>query len=169
MLRFDSEARAAITAAHELARVLGSRRLDTRHLLVAIAEAPGPVRDAIDTCGFSEQIAQTARSEAREDGLDAEALASLGIDLDAVRREAEATFGADALSGASRHPRGTLRLEPETKKALELARREAIRLNSETIGAETLALGILRADCTGRRVVRRCGIDVGALRTTLEA
>lgn len=168
MLRFSADAREMVARAHGLASAFGSSRMDTRHLLVAIAEVPGPSREAMDSVGFSEEIAQCGRDEVRRQGLDPEALATLGIDLEAVRRAAEATFGADALSGAKRHPTGSVRLEPEAKKALELARREAIRLGCSEIGNEALALGILRADCSGRRVIQRCGVDVMTLRSRLD-
>lgn len=49
-------------------------------------------------------LVTSLRSELRESGLDREALASLGIDLDAVRERAEAVFGPGALDSAGHGP-----------------------------------------------------------------
>lgn len=166
--RFSKSARDVVADAYEVARTLGNSHIDTRHLVVALAERPGATRDALDSLGFAEQVAQLAKAEVREGGLDAQALASLGIDLESVRRETEKTFGPNALDGAPRRRGASMRFEAEAKKALELAVRETIRLKSRSISDEALTLGIIRADCAGRRVLQRCDIDLDALRSTLE-
>ncbi|MGL5911422.1 MAG: Clp protease N-terminal domain-containing protein [Phycicoccus sp.] len=56
-----------------------------------------------------------------------------------------------------------------TKKALELAVREAIHLRSGRIGTEHLALGVLRADDDAvRLVLRSLAVDAPTLRRALE-
>jgi ATP-dependent Clp protease ATP-binding subunit ClpA len=75
------------------------------------------------------------------DGLDeedAEALATIGIDLDEVVRRID-----DNLGGRSGR-RGTPRLSRGSKKVLELALREAVAMRHDYIGSEHLLLGLVR-------------------------
>ena len=45
--RFTKDARSAVVGTQEVARETGSRSIDTRHLLVVLAENPGPVSRAL--------------------------------------------------------------------------------------------------------------------------
>ena len=101
-------------------------------------------------------------------GLDGDALAGLGIDLDAVRRQADAVFGPDSLERAGRTRGGHIPFTPDAKKALELALREAIRLKQKRIHTGHLMLGILRAESPGQALLLRAQVDTDALRTALE-
>lgn len=167
--RFTKEARAAVAAAQQVARDTGSRTVDSRHVLVALAEGPGPARAALAEVGAEpDQVARRVRSELRTAGLDPRALATLGIDLDAVRDRVEATFGPGALEGAARTRAGHIPFAPDAKKALELALREAIRLEHRTIDGRHLLLGILRAECPARDALRRADIALDDLRGGLE-
>ena len=168
--RFSKEARAAVIAAQEVALELGSPRIDTRHLLVALAEAAGPARTALEaSASRPDELAAECRRELQTGGMDADALASLGIDLDQVRQKADTTFGTGALDGT--RPRRTSRIafDRGAKKALELALREAIRLNRRSIDSGALLLGLLRADNPARRVLERSGADLTAVRGAVEA
>ena len=167
--RFTKEAQAVVGNAHQIARETGSRAIDSRHLLVALAEEPGSVRRALQGSGVdAATVASKARDALSTDGLDAAALATLGIDLDAVRRQADALFGRDALRQASRTPRGHVPFTPDAKKALELALREAVRLKQRSIYSTHLLLGILRSDNVARELLLEAGADTEALRTALE-
>jgi ATP-dependent Clp protease ATP-binding subunit ClpA len=167
--RFTTEARAAVVEAQQVARETGSHSIDTRHLLIVLAEDEGPVHRALGEAGAEARaVSREARAELRAGGLDADALAGLGIDLDAVRRQADAVFGPGALERAGRASRGRTPFTPDAKKALELALREAIRLKRKSIDNALLLLGILRADNPGRAVLRRAGVDTDALRAALE-
>ncbi|MGL4743287.1 MAG: Clp protease N-terminal domain-containing protein [Dermatophilaceae bacterium] len=67
-------------------------------------------------------------------------------------------------------PGGHVRFARGTRKSLELALREAIRLRSGRIGPEHLALGLLRADDDAVRLVfGSLAVDVAALRHDLES
>jgi ATP-dependent Clp protease ATP-binding subunit ClpA len=105
-------------------------------------------------------------------GLDRDALAAIGIDLDEVQARIEATFGPGALSRAAprcqqrrprrprllrrgrRGPAGTgpgngapphhIPFTPRSKKVLELSLREALALGDNYIGMEHVALALLR-------------------------
>jgi ATP-dependent Clp protease ATP-binding subunit ClpA len=167
--RFTKEARAAVVGAQEVARDTGSRSIDTRHLLVVLVEKPGPACRALRAAGAdAEAIAAKVRAHLRIGGLDGDALAGIGIDLDEVRRQADAVFGPDALERTGRAPGGHIPFTPDAKKALELALREAIRLKEKRINTGHLMLSILRADSPGRALLLRTGVDTDALRTALE-
>lgn len=167
--RFTDDARAAVVGAQEVARETSSRGVDTRHLLVALVENAGSASGALRESGVDiEALASTARAELRSSGLDRDALADLGIDLDAVRERADAVFGPDALDRAAKAPRGRIALTPEAKKSLELALREAIRLRQKAIHSGHLMLGIVRAESTGRNLLREAGVDISELRKALE-
>ncbi len=181
--RFTTEARAAVIAAQDVARETRSPLMDSRTLLVAILDpAPGTpdvsttVPDILRTLGIDPaSVAATARSSlAASDPLDGEALASLGIDLDAVRAATDTVFGEGSLDAAAPKARGRKRVTfaPEAAKAMELSLREAIRLKAKVIEPRHLLLGLLRADCPGGRILQgaatEAGVDLPALRTVLE-
>ena len=102
------------------------------------------------------------------DGLDADdaaALRAIGIDLDEVVRRIDRNLGG-ALP-ACRQPR----FGRGSKKALELALREAIALRHNYIGTEHLLLGLVRAAATGSSLdtLGAFGIERDALREAVAA
>lgn len=182
--RFTDEARAAVFRAGEEARALGHSYIGIEHLLLGVAEVPGRGALGLRRLGFD---AEAARGElVRIVGVtasDEEALRSIGIDLDEVRRRVEEAFGPGALDPDARSLRGLRRrrrrcdggplsrrlpITPRAKKGLELALREAIRLRNDAIGTEHLLLGLVRGDGTvAVRLLRAQGIEPGALRSAL--
>ena len=166
--RFSREARGAVIAAQQVAHETHSRTIDTRHVLVALAEGIGPAATALRDAGVDVGRLTTAlRSELSTAGLDREALASLGIDLAVVRERTDAVFGQGALDRA-RRSHGHIPFTRDARKALELALREAIRLKQKTIDGRHLLLGILRADCPGSDALTRRGIDIGEVRRAVD-
>jgi ATP-dependent Clp protease ATP-binding subunit ClpA len=146
-----------------------------------------PERVRAGLTGSAQAGSATDGSEPPEAGpSDAEALRNLGIDLDAVRRRAEELFGPGALdrpfdeapdrwwrrrrsgrrcTGGEPHAGGVrLRFSAEAKKALELALREAIRMDSREIRLEHVLLGLVRADGAATRLIRGLGIEPGDVR-----
>lgn len=171
--RFTKDARSAVVDAQLVARAAHSDQIDSRHLLVALAESAGPARDALSDGGLdvTELVARTRERIAAGDALDPEALAAVGIDLDEVTRRTEATFGEGALSRAGRVLRGRRKHLPFTadaKKSLELALREAIRLGSKEIDGRHLLLGLTRAESPARRVLSDAGADLERIRRLAE-
>jgi ATP-dependent Clp protease ATP-binding subunit ClpA len=173
--RFSKEARAAVIKAQEVARDEHSGVIDSRHVLVALIETPGPAVAAVAGSGLDTTDAvRTLRRDIRAgDALDADALAALGIDLDAVRDRTDAVFGEGALdrAGAARRRRspGHIPFTPDAKKGLELALREAIRLKSSTIDGGHLLLGILRDTRNpAARALSDAGADLGRIRHLVE-
>jgi len=175
--RFTDEARNAVVAAQREASALDHGWIGTEHLLLALlADADG--RAARVLRGFAVDAAW-ARGEVErivgrgEPELDADALATLGIDLDAVRERVERTFGAGALS--RRRCRrglmtgGALPFTARAKKALELSLREAIAMGDDHIGSEHVLLGLAReGDGVAGGILRSRGIDRDAVRAALQ-
>jgi ATP-dependent Clp protease ATP-binding subunit ClpA len=172
--RFSSDARATVVGAQEVARRRGAGSVDTVHLLVALSEQEGGLaaRTLVAVGVTAASFERLALGEGGEP-LDAEALASLGIDLDAVRARADAAFGEGALERARRRPRrGHLPFTKDARKALELSLREAIHAGSRSIDSGHVLLALLREEGTTAHgtlvaALDHAGSDVGALRTAL--
>ncbi|GAB3160627.1 Clp protease N-terminal domain-containing protein [Myceligenerans halotolerans] len=172
--RFTRQARAVVTDAQIVARGLHSPAIDSRHVVIALAETDGSAARALRSTGLTPgTIASAVRREiAGDGGLDSEALASLGIDLEAVRVTTDATFGDGAFDAAARRsgPKGHIPFTRDAKKSLELALREAVRLRSKDIDETHLLLGILRdGHAPGAKALSDAGVDVPALRAALES
>ena len=162
--RFTHEARIAVVGAQEVARARGTRQITTTHLLVALLSPGAATTDAVNESGGDVE-ALTRTAEHGE--LDGQALSAVGVDLEQVTARTEEVFGPGALARAGRSPKH-LPFRRESKKALELALREAVRLQERTITARHLLLGLIRAECDGRTALVRAGADLAALRTALE-
>ena len=171
--RFTKDARSAVVDAQQVARTAHSDQIDSRHLLVALAEHEGPARSALAEGGLDvAALGERARADiAAGDALDPGALAAVGIDLDEVTRRTEATFGEGALTRAGRMLRGRRKhipFTPDAKKSLELALREAIRLGSKEIHGGHLLLGLTRAESPARTVLSDAGADLDSVRRHAE-
>ena len=144
--RFSGECRQVVGRAHEQARQLGHPFLGTEHLLLALLdEADGYTAAALRSSGTDTGDIRRQILWMIGDRLDAEALTSLGIDLQRVREVTEKRFGAGALA-STRWPtpiKGHLPLTRRVKTVLELSARAARRLGQQTIRPEHLMLGIL--------------------------
>jgi len=118
-LRLSPDAIAVAIGGYEQALRLGHRYLGSEHFLLALAAADQPAGAVLREHGVTperveEEIARRARAALFGD-LDGEALAAIGIDVNAVRASIEASFGPDALAQAGqalhREPR-VRRLDP---------------------------------------------------------
>ena len=107
--RFTDGARQVVVRAQEDARRLGHNYIGCEHLLLAAAETGEPAGVVLRDQGVTperveaEILRTIGRGSAGADplrGLDREALAAIGIDLDVVRARIEAAFGPDALDRA---------------------------------------------------------------------
>ena len=164
--RFTAEARAAVSAAVVQARHTGSHHCDTRHLLLALLEGSGARAALWDADANAAECVAALEGSVSAGSLDAEALASIGVDLQAVSARIDAVFGPDALRRGAARRGSRPRVAPDVKKALQLALREAVRLRDRSIDAHHLMLGVLRADCPGRRILARY-VDLDLLRQAL--
>jgi hypothetical protein len=106
--RFTDTARHVVAQAQEDARGLGHGYIGCEHLLLAAAAAGEPASAVLRDQGVTPdrvkaeilRAAGRGQPTAPVGGLDADALASIGIDLDVVRARIEAAFGPDALTRA---------------------------------------------------------------------
>lgn len=159
--RFSRSARLAVVVAQEEARELRSPRIDVEHLLLGLlaqseqgvpallAEQAGLTRASVRQALVDEGASAPLGAD------DAEALRSIGIDLDAVRESLEASFGADALDRAQPPQRrglfgrdwtaGHIPFTREAKKVLELSLREALARKDKSIESGHMLLAVLRA------------------------
>jgi ATP-dependent Clp protease ATP-binding subunit ClpB len=112
--RFTQKAQEAVIAAQETAQRLQSPILDAEHLLSALVEP--------------------------DDGVPAETLRRLGVDLPTFRGELAA-----ALAKRARIQGGSLSLDPRAKASIERAEAEARRLGDEYVSTEHLLLGVAEA------------------------
>jgi ATP-dependent Clp protease ATP-binding subunit ClpA len=107
--RFTGDARAAVVQAQEHARRLGHRYIGCEHLLLAAASTGEPVATALREHGVTPEAVETeivrlvglGPAASLFSAADREALASIGIDLEAVRARIEAAFGTDAFTRAA--------------------------------------------------------------------
>jgi ATP-dependent Clp protease ATP-binding subunit ClpA len=107
--RFTGDARAAVAGAQEHARRLGHRYIGCEHLLLATVSTGGPAAAALREHGVTPETVETeivrliglGQPASLFSAADREALAAVGIDLDAVRARIEAAFGPDAFTPAA--------------------------------------------------------------------
>ena len=160
--RFTTQARSVVTLAQDEARELGHPDVGTPHLLLGILDEPDTAGGralaalGIDRNEVRDDVRRFERDPAAFSEEDVDALRSVGIDLDEVRRTVEQSFGPGALerstSGGRRLGAGHVPFTVGAKKALELALREAIHLGHRSIGTEHLLLGLVRDE--GRSAAR---------------
>ncbi len=180
--RFTHEARNVVIGAPVEARALRHPRIGTEHLLLSMLAQAGTAARVLGEHGIGHAAVQEAvRTLGTADDLDADALGTLGIDLDAVRDRVEEAFGPGALderppdrSTGARGPggwwSGHIPFSPRAKKVLELSLREALAMRSGSITDVHILLGLLRdGDGLAMEVLRDRGVDPGRLRRDLTA
>ncbi|MEO6857880.1 MAG: ATP-dependent chaperone ClpB, partial [Solirubrobacteraceae bacterium] len=120
------KAQEAIVAAQRLAGSLHSPLLDAEHVLAALLEP--------------------------DDGVPAETLRRLGVDLTGLRGELAAL-----LSSRAQIQGGSLTLGPRARQVLEKAEAEAKRLQDEYVSTEHLLLGVQEVGGDGAQLLNRFG------------
>ncbi len=163
--RFTTQAREVVSRAQEEARELRHPFLGTEHLLIGMASGDGPAAQVLAAHHLSPDHLRQRLQALVDGGLDPEALATLGIDLDRVKEATEAHLGPGALDKALPPMKGGhLPVSKRGKKALELSLREALRMKSGEIGSGHLLLGLLReGGGMGVRLIRDARIDPAVL------
>ncbi|MFD7499713.1 Clp protease N-terminal domain-containing protein [Streptomyces sp. NPDC001700] len=153
--RFTTSAREVVRGAVRQADEAGDATVGEPELLLALLDrADGgrtntPAAHVLTTLGATARRASIERALAdvrRRGGIsnaDAEALAGLGIDVDAIVSRVEEAHGAGALATPRRRRRSRARFEPEAKSVLERSLRIAIGRGDKTIGDEHLLLALL--------------------------
>jgi ATP-dependent Clp protease ATP-binding subunit ClpB len=136
--RYTEKAQEAILAAQRLAESLDSPVLDAEHLLHALVEP--------------------------DDGVPAETLRRIGVDLNDFRGELAAI-----LEKRAKIQGGQLGLDPRAKRALEFAEQEARRLGDEYVSTEHLLLAISEVGGEGRQLLDRHGATREAILNALQS
>jgi hypothetical protein len=132
--RFTDKARRVVVLAQEEARILNHNYIGTEHILL------GLLREG--------------------EGVGARALESLGVSLEAVRRQVEEIIG----QGQSA-PSGHIPFTPRAKKVLELGLRESKQLGHNYIGSEHILLGVIReGEGVAAQVLQKLGADLKTVR-----
>jgi ATP-dependent Clp protease ATP-binding subunit ClpC len=126
--RFTDRARRVVVLAQEEARLLDHNYIGTEHLLL------GLLREG--------------------QGVAAEALEALGVDLAEVRSRVEGMIGR-----GQHEQSGHIPFTPRAKKVLEMSLREAMNLGHDDIGTEHILLGLARE---GQGVAAQVLNDMGA-------
>ncbi len=172
--RFTEGAREVVARSQAAARELHHRHIGTEHLLLAMLEVEdNPAHTVLSGAGLT--AAGVRDAIRRFLGQDAEALESIGIDLEAVRAKIEECFGPGALDPEEPKPRKGLFAShiPFTlraKKAIELGLREAIALRHKSIGPEHLLLGLIReGQGLAAKILTDAGLDLAELRHQIVA
>ncbi|MDG3009246.1 Clp protease [Rhodococcus sp. D2-41] len=178
--RFTRSAREAVVRAKVEAEMADSAVIDSRHLVLGVLQAgDGPAVTVLCEAGFGAAELRRALREGDELGdADAEALRSIGIDLDAVRASLEQNFGEGALEGPEpeetagifgwRKPaRGHTPFTRDAKKSIELALRQAVHRKDGEIRPEHLLLGVLTGGEPAAARMIESKIAVADLRTRL--
>lgn len=168
--RFTAQARQAVHLALSEARVLGDSRIGAEHLLLGLAHGrSGAAADALHAAGLDAAKLRPLRAARQEVApLDADALAVLGIDLDQVRRAAEAAFGDGALdrpakSSGSRTTR--FKMTQDAKDAIACGLRVAQRRHDREFTAGHLLAGLIdQGDNEALRLLAAAEVDPAALR-----
>ncbi len=124
--RFTEKAQEAIVAAQQLAERLQSPVLDAEHLLSTLVEP--------------------------DDGVPAETLRRLGVDVPAFRGELAAI-----LAKRARIQGGSISLDPRAKRVLDRAQEEARRLGDEYTSTEHLLLGTAEVGGEGQKLLESHG------------
>ncbi len=136
--RYTEKAQQAILAAQHVAEELSSPVLDVEHLLNALVEP--------------------------DDGVPAETLRRIGVDLKAFRDEL-----AGMLSRRAKIQGGSLALDARAKRAMELAEQEARRLGDEYVSTEHLLLAVAEVGGDGRQLLERHGATREAILSALQS
>jgi ATP-dependent Clp protease ATP-binding subunit ClpA len=190
--RFTEQAHLVVDLAREEAARAGHRYLGPEHVLLGVlAEGHSAAARAMRAHGIESATARAALLGLSRQGVvpsprpsDAELLATLGIDLNAVRRSSEQAFGSTALGEASwRVTRrwswrgGRVVWTPlcgpplVAKRALHLASEQASALGHFQVGPEHVVLGVLEdarqpagrvtASRRNRRITAHVGLPDG--------
>ena len=132
--RFTDRARRVVVLAQEEARLLDHNYIGTEHLLLGLIS--------------------------EEEGVAAKALESLGVSLEAARRQVRDVIGQGQVA-----PTGHIPFTPRAKKVLELSFREALQLGHNYIGTEHLLLGLIgEGEGVAAEVLRDLGVDLRSAR-----
>ena len=155
--RFTQEARTLVALASEHARRLGHRYVGGEHILLAAVSTGQPASMVLRAHGVTPELVEEeivrrvglGAGAGLFGGLDKDALATIGIDLDAVRARIEASFGPQALARAAQAAHRDLRRRPGPRPP-RLVRRWRRRHQAQQAMTAAHAPGPRPPEATGR-------------------
>ena len=158
--RFTQEARTLVALASEHARRLGHRFVGGEPILLAAVSAGQPASAVLRAHGVTPELVEEeivrrvglgagGQGSGLFAGLDRDALATIGIDLDAVRARIEASFGPQALTRAAQAAHRDLRRRPGPRPP-RLVRRWRRRRQARRATISAPAPGPRPPEATGR-------------------
>lgn len=168
--RFTAQAKNAIRLARSQALAEHVSQISCEHLLIGLAdERSGLAASALGEAGLDPaRLGKLVPQRDHAESFDADALALVGIDLDQVRRAAEAAFGPGALDHPPRRAvsaKARVRMADESRQALDLALRTVRDTHSPAVSAGHILVGIIdQGDNTALRLIAAADIDPAALR-----
>jgi ATP-dependent Clp protease ATP-binding subunit ClpA len=160
--RFTDKARKVVSLALAKAKEQGDDQIRPAHMLYGVAATDGVAARAltalgVDAAAVEREIGRTSGASSgplgpRDEAVDAdaEALATIGIDVDEIKRKIEERFGPGALEQVPLTPKGPLTwtgrvpLSEAAKLSLAQSLREARALHHNYVGTEHVLLGLLR-------------------------
>lgn len=174
--RFRDDARALVRIAQNRARFLGHPGIGSEHLLYAVADSPARMGQVARQHGLTPEGVATltdrllATPRRMFDGIDADALAVIGVDLAAVREAVEANFGpARAASHRTLRPRlpGHLPVTGRARSCLRAAVHEAGG-GAAQVGAHHLGAVVVLSDGgLVPPILAALGVSAPTLRTAI--
>jgi ATP-dependent Clp protease ATP-binding subunit ClpA len=169
--KFTNLAKRSITLSQDEAITLGHDFIGTEHLLLGLVRVrEGLAGEILFEQGVTaDQVRAAVLRLLEAAGVTAnggreatEALATIGIDVEEIRRRADDTFGP----GQFWFPRPGYTMR--AKRVLERTVRESAELGHDDIGTEHMLLGLLaEGEGVGVQALSAVGVDLGALRATV--
>ena len=158
LTRFKDGSRRSVEAAFEEARMLGHDSLGDEDLLLGILRSGERIgAEALALLGVTLEAAQE-----ESEGMLSDALSSIGISLDEVRREAGDAFEMRIPDDRK------ISFSPRAKNALVGARKEMRRLGDNHLGTEHVLLGVLSNEGgIAVRMLERLGVSPEAVEERL--
>lgn len=165
--RFQHATRRAVELANQQAWSLNHNYLGTEHLLLGLTigqfglASRVLVESGITEATLKKQVVnELGGCPPAITGSDADALRSLGIDLDLVGKRAEEAFGPSALAGSPDAP-----LTPKARRALRRSLQQARMLGHHHVAPEHLLLALLRdPKALAVKLISRRGVSPDFLR-----
>ena len=187
--RFDDGALQVVHSAIASARGLGHNYLGTEHLLFGLAKHRDLLPDGVRLMLPAAETLRSAMVSVVGEPVrrDAEALRTVGIDLEEVRSAVRRTFGEEAIARLARRRSHrawppwrqpsrrctsllaeNLTMAPRVKQAFEIASRHAERRAQPRIDPTSLLFGIVDLeDALANHLLRENGVDLDNIRTVL--
>lgn len=173
-VKYRDDAQRTLDVARREARRLSHNYVGTEHLLLALTSGDfGIATRVLTDSGITAPALKRQvihELDALHDDLtdtDADALASVGIDLHEVRRRIEDAFGPTALGGPPPCPTG-IPFTDKALRALKATPRHARRLGHRHVGPEHLLLAVIDDESAlAARLMQRLGGNPEVVRNRL--